>query len=79
MFNHSFPLGLDLKTIDIQRGRDHGIPSYNDMRAFCGLRKAIDFEDFNDTISEEVCKWSKLPYLITGITNILIIIVSTMY
>lgn len=31
--------------ITLQRGREHGIPSYNEFRQFCGLRKAQSFED----------------------------------
>ncbi|VDL80983.1 unnamed protein product [Nippostrongylus brasiliensis] len=40
----------DLGSLNIQRGRDHAIPSYNTMRAFCGLPRAKDFEDFSDMI-----------------------------
>ncbi|KHJ93818.1 animal hem peroxidase [Oesophagostomum dentatum] len=40
----------DLGSLNIQRGRDHAIPSYNTMRTFCGLQKAKDFEEFSDMI-----------------------------
>jgi peroxidase len=44
---------IDLGAANINRGRDHGIPGYNAIRAKCGLRQAITFFDFADSISQE--------------------------
>lgn len=48
--NHLFEkpgahFGLDLASIDVQRGREFGLPSYNYFREYCGLKKAYSFED----------------------------------
>ncbi|XP_052835061.1 peroxidase [Drosophila gunungcola] len=45
--------GSDLKSIDIQRARDFGLASYNDVREFCGLRRAVDWADFAHEIPGE--------------------------
>uniref|UniRef100_A0A183DCA3 Cytochrome P450 n=2 Tax=Gongylonema pulchrum TaxID=637853 RepID=A0A183DCA3_9BILA len=34
----------DLGTINIQRGRDHGLPPYVRFRQLCGLRAATSFD-----------------------------------
>lgn len=54
LFRNGRPFGRDLRAIDVQRGRDHGLASYNDYREFCGLPRAHKFEDFSDYIDVEV-------------------------
>lgn len=48
--NSSF--GMDLVTINIQRGRDHGIPGYNFFRTACGLSKIQSFRQLDNVMIE---------------------------
>ena len=41
----------DLPAINIQRGRDHGLPGYVKFREACGARPANNFYDLSDTIT----------------------------
>jgi hypothetical protein len=46
--------GTDLSSRNIQRGRDHGIPRYNDIREYFGLRRIYNFSEI--TQDEELQK-----------------------
>jgi len=41
----------DIVSINICRGREHGIQSYNAYREYCGLKRAYYFEEFGNTIN----------------------------
>lgn len=53
LFKFELPFGTDLPARDIQRGRDHGLPTYNEMRIFCGFKEAKKWEHYLDTIPKK--------------------------
>ncbi|NES73524.1 MAG: peroxiredoxin, partial [Okeania sp. SIO2D1] len=42
--------GFDLASLNIQRGRDHGIPAYNEVRGALGLTLASNFADITSDL-----------------------------
>ena len=54
--------GTDLMARNIQRGRDHGIPSYNDFREFCGMERVCAWEDVPEEIDFKVQYAGKMKY-----------------
>ncbi|EFX68983.1 putative peroxinectin, partial [Daphnia pulex] len=64
--NHLFEeqgkgFGLDLVSLNLQRGRDHGIPGYNAYRTQCGLPPGSQFSDLLNFISPAIVdKFAKL-------------------
>lgn len=59
--NH-FNFGMDLAAINIQRGRDHGVPPYTAWREPCGLTPITDFDDLVRVMPARVVRKLKVLY-----------------
>ncbi|XP_007536196.1 lactoperoxidase isoform X1 [Erinaceus europaeus] len=46
--------GFDLAAINIQRGRDHGMPGYNSWRGFCGLSQPQTLEELSVVLKNKI-------------------------
>ncbi|KAK4295988.1 hypothetical protein Pmani_031488 [Petrolisthes manimaculis] len=64
--NHLFagksPFGMDLVALNIQRGRDHGLPGYNQWRKICQLPLATNFADLTDVMDHTVVEQLRQIY-----------------
>lgn len=58
-----FPFGLDLAAINIQRGRDHGLPSYTSWRVPCGLSEIRDWSEFEKVVGPKSTQRIRQAYL----------------
>ncbi|CAG9132466.1 unnamed protein product [Plutella xylostella] len=47
------PCGLDLVSLNIQRGRDHGLPSYPAWREHCGFERPKTMDDLSGVMDDE--------------------------
>uniref|UniRef100_A0A336M809 CSON013346 protein n=1 Tax=Culicoides sonorensis TaxID=179676 RepID=A0A336M809_CULSO len=68
LFETAHAVALDLAAINIQRGRDHAIPSYNEYRKLCNMTEAKTFDDLKEISSDAVR--SKLKELYGHPSNI---------
>lgn len=66
LLNHLFEatagIPVDLPALNINRGRDHGLPSYVKYRNMCGLKNADGFSDLNGEIPTEQINLLKSVY-----------------
>jgi len=62
LFRGGQPFGMDLVALNVQRGRDHGLPGYNEYRQICGLSKAASFDDLKPVISPQAIALFKRIY-----------------
>ena len=53
---------MDLAALNIQRGRDHGLPGYNSFRELCGLGRVPHFDYMVDYIPYEIVERLKMIY-----------------
>ncbi|CAI5441308.1 unnamed protein product [Caenorhabditis angaria] len=50
--NHEF--GLDLISIALKQGRDHGIPGFTQFRSGCGLGRISSFNDLKEIFNDDI-------------------------
>jgi len=51
---------MDILSLDIQRSRDHGIPSYTQFRKYCGLKDIENVQDLSEIMVEGVSLKKKI-------------------
>merc|ERR1719474_2251303 len=61
--------GLDLVSINIQRGRDHGIPGYNEYRKICLGAKADTWADLNKSMPIQQIEALKQIHVVNAVVD----------
>ncbi|CAH2040578.1 unnamed protein product, partial [Iphiclides podalirius] len=56
LFRDNHTSGEDLRALDIQRSRDHGVGTYVELRNFCGMSVPKTFSDLEGYITKENVK-----------------------
>lgn len=61
LFRAGNPFGLDLISLNIQRGRDIALRPYNDYLAVSGRRAIVDFHEYGPELGERLEQVYKTP------------------
>ncbi|KAH9416217.1 hypothetical protein DERP_000716 [Dermatophagoides pteronyssinus] len=67
--NNNQRVGMDLISINIQRGRDHGIPTYNQIRQLCGLQLIRNFQQLRSLLRNQD-DWQRLSQIYSHVDDI---------
>jgi peroxidase len=43
---------MDLISLNLQRGREHGLPGYNEYRKVCGLKPIKSFKELDQVMQK---------------------------
>ncbi len=49
---HDTGFGMDLISLNLQRGREHGLPGYNEYRKVCGLKPINSFKELDQVMQK---------------------------
>lgn len=54
LFSRNASFGMDLVALNVQRGRDHGVPSYVNYRTLCNLSEINSFRALRRVVGRNV-------------------------